>query len=133
MRKLIQISLILLVIVSMRVNAQNSCSVFITSNFESQCVLTTEKDDALKENDNLNTTQTISPYLVPNPASTEVNIKGIEKDNIAEILLLDINGKNIKKANATNTLDIKNISKGNYIIRVISIENKVYYLKLIKN
>lgn len=86
-----------------------------------------------KENDNLNTTQTISPYLVPNPASTEVNIKGIEKDNIAEILLLDINGKNIKKANATNTLDIKNISKGNYIIRVISIENKVYYLKLIKN
>ena len=53
MRKLIQISLILLVIVSMRVNAQNSCSVFITSNFESQCVLTTEKDDALKENEGL--------------------------------------------------------------------------------
>lgn len=80
-----------------------------------------------------NADQTNSPYLVPNPASSEVSIKGIEKDNIAEIMLLDIAGKSIKKVTYTDNLDIKTISKGTYIIRVISTTNNVYYLKLIKN
>lgn len=80
-----------------------------------------------------NADQTNSPYLVPNPASSEVGIKGIEKDKIAEIMLLDITGKSIKKVTYTDNLDIKAISKGTYIIRVISTTNNVYYLKLIKN
>ena len=65
--------------------------------------------------------------------TTEVGIKGIEKDKIAEIMLLDITGKSIKKVTYTDNLDIKAISKGTYIIRVISTTNNVYYLKLIKN
>ena len=65
--------------------------------------------------------------------SLEVSIKGIEKDKIAEIMLLDITGKSIKKVTYTDNLDIKAISKGTYIIRVISTTNNVYYLKLIKN
>lgn len=72
-------------------------------------------------------------YLVPNPASTYVKIEGIEQDNISELLLIDMTGKNLKKVQGTNTLDIQDVSKGTYIIRVINKGNKVYYLKLIKN
>ena len=74
-----------------------------------------------------------SPYLVPNPASTYVRVEGIAQDNISELLLMDMTGKNLKKVQATNTLDIQDVLKGTYILRVINKENKVYYLKLIKN
>ena len=72
-------------------------------------------------------------YLIPNPASNYVSVEGIKKDNISELLLLDMNGKSIIKVQSSNTLDIQNISKGTYILRVISNNNKVYYLKLVKN
>ena len=72
-------------------------------------------------------------YLVPNPASTSVKVEGIEQDNVSELLLIDMTGKNLKKVQATNTLDIQDVLKGTYILRVINKENKVYYLKLIKN
>ncbi len=72
-------------------------------------------------------------YLVPNPASTYVKVEGIEQDDISELLLIDMTGKNLKKVQSTNTLDIQDVLKGTYILRVINKENKVYYLKLIKN
>jgi len=72
-------------------------------------------------------------YLVPNPADTYVKVEGIEQDNISELLLIDMTGKNLKKVQGTNTLDIQDVLKGTYILRVINKENKVYYLKLIKN
>lgn len=79
------------------------------------------------------TSQTDKLYLVPNPADTYVKVEGIEQDNVSELLLIDMTGKNLKKVQATNTLDIQDVLKGTYILRVINKENKVYYLKLIKN
>lgn len=84
------------------------------------------------DNDN-QTSQSDKLYLVPNPASTYVRVEGIEQDNISELLLIDMTGKNLKKVQSTNTLDIQDVLKGTYILRVINKENKVYYLKLIKN
>lgn len=72
-------------------------------------------------------------YLVPNPASTFVKVEGIEQKDISEILLIDIQGKNIQKVQNTNTMNIQNILKGTYIIRVICNDSEVYYLKMIKN
>ncbi len=72
-------------------------------------------------------------YLVPNPASTYVKVEGIEQANISELLLIDMTGKNLKKVQSTNTFYIQDVLKGTYILRVINKENKVYYLKLIKN
>lgn len=74
-----------------------------------------------------------SVYLVPNPAKNNVTVKGIDKDNILEILLLDMLGKNIKAVSNVNTLNIQDISKGSYVVRVRSNDHNVYYLKLIKN
>ncbi len=72
-------------------------------------------------------------YLVPNPASSFVKVEGIDQKEISELLLIDIQGKNIKKVQNTNTININNLLKGTYIIRIISNDNKVYYLKMIKN
>lgn len=72
-------------------------------------------------------------YLVPNPASTFVKVEGVEQKDISEILLIDIQGKNIQKVQNTNTMNIQNILKGTYIIRVICNDSEVYYLKMIKN
>lgn len=72
-------------------------------------------------------------YLVPNPASSFVKVEGIEQKDISEILLIDIQGKNIQKVQNTNTMNIQNILKGTYIIRVICNDSEVYYLKMIKN
>ena len=72
-------------------------------------------------------------YLVPNPASSFVKVEGIEQKDISEILLIDIQGKNIQKVQNANTMNIQNILKGTYIIRVICNDSEVYYLKMIKN
>jgi len=89
------------------------------------------KSTPSKENTKEDQEETL--YLVPNPADTYVKVEGIEQDNISELLLIDMTGKNLKKVQATNTLDIQDVLKGTYILRVINKENKVYYLKLIKN
>ena len=47
--------------------------------------------------------------------------------------IADMTGKNLKKVQSTNTLNIQDVLKGTYILRVINKENKVYHLKLIKN
>lgn len=74
----------------------------------------------------------LKPYLVPNPASTNVTIKGIDED-IVSLILIDMNGKTLKEINFTNTINVTDIDKGIYILRVKSISNSIYYLKLIRN
>ena len=41
-------------------------------------------------------------------------------------------GKEMKKNNPTNVINIANLQKGSYLVVVKDKENKVYYLKLIK-
>lgn len=108
------------------IEAQKLLEIIKENGFKSSPIHDESKDEG-------NTDQTNSPYLVPNPASTYVKVEGIEQDNISEILLIDMHGKNIQKVNETNTLDIQKALKGTYIVRVISKDSKVYYLKLIKN
>jgi plastocyanin len=74
-----------------------------------------------------------SPYLVPNPAKTSVKVEGMQNDEIIELLLMDISGKEMKSVQETDILNIKDVEKGTYIVRVRSKANKIYYLKLIKN
>ncbi len=72
------------------------------------------------------------PYLVPNPAETNVRIEGIEKTSIKEVFLIDISGKKLQEKFNSNSLDISNIPSGVYFIRVMDTSQKVNYLKLIK-
>jgi len=66
--------------------------------------------------------------IYPNPTTGIVNIEGI--DNYNELRVLDIQGKTVMAINDfTNTLNVSNLPKGNYIIRIIS-DNSVITKKL---
>ncbi len=57
--------------------------------------------------------------IYPNPTTGLVNIEGI--DNYNELQIIDIQGKTVIAINTfTNVLDVSDLPKGNYIIRIIS-------------
>ncbi len=71
-------------------------------------------------------------YLQPNPATNKVTIVGLNNEQIDNISVLDMTGKELLKNNSTNVINIANLQKGSYLVVVKDKENKVYYLKLIK-
>jgi hypothetical protein len=71
------------------------------------------------------------PCLVPNPAQNEVTVMGISVD-IQEVSIIEMNGKHIQTFHNTTRFNVDNLASGHYIIRVITSNREVYYLKLIK-
>jgi hypothetical protein len=70
--------------------------------------------------------------IVPNPAQTDFTVIGIAEKNIAELKLLNMNGKEVKTETHRANMNIGDIAPAVYIVRVIDTGGKVYYLKLIK-
>ena len=68
--------------------------------------------------------------LSPNPANSEVVVKGTKA--IREITILDLQGKELKSFYNTDKFNISFLKNGTYIVRIFDSENKVYYQKLIK-
>jgi len=56
--------------------------------------------------------------LFPNPANTTVTIRGIEGESI--VTIVDLNGREVYRANANNTLtiDLSGYAKGAYFVRI---------------
>lgn len=80
-------------------------------------------DDAIKNN--------LSVY--PNPFTDELNIKS--NQNITEIVVMDILGKTIiteKSNNSINSVNLGELSKGVYFMRLLSSNNKLETIKIIK-
>ncbi len=74
------------------------------------------------------------PRLMPNPTTGEVNVIGTT-DEIVEVLVLDMNGRQMAEFSNTSNFNISKLSSGIYIVRVKSIHddaNKITFLKLIK-
>ena len=68
--------------------------------------------------------------LSPNPANSEVVVKGAK--GISEIIILDLQGKELKSFYNTEKFNISFLKNGTYIVRILDSENKVHYQKLIK-
>lgn len=88
-----------------------------------------ESDDEITMNVIESETQ---PYLAPNPAQNEVAILGIVPTLIKDISVFNMNGSLIATIGNTNIFRVNSFSKGTYIIRVRTHDNKIYNLKLIK-
>jgi hypothetical protein len=74
------------------------------------------------------------PRLMPNPTNGVVNVIGTS-DEVVEVLVLDMNGRQVATFNNTTNFNISNLSSGIYIVRVKTIHDnaeKISYLKLIK-
>lgn len=90
-------------------------------------IFTTEKEE-----DMLYELEVEKLYLAPNPTQNEVRVLGIDSKNIKEIMVLDMNGKQVQKTNNNYIFHVGNMPAGTYIIRIITTENKTHYLKLVK-
>ncbi|HHT52122.1 MAG TPA: PKD domain-containing protein [Bacteroidales bacterium] len=71
-------------------------------------------------------------YLAPNPARDEVTVMGVAPDKVAEITILTMEGRQIALSRNECRFKIGHLTKASYIVRVITTDKNVHYLKLVK-
>ena len=70
--------------------------------------------------------------LYPNPARDEVAVMGIAPEEVAEITVLTMQGGQVASYRNVYRFNIGGLAPANYIVRVVTTEGKVHYLKLVK-
>ena len=76
--------------------------------------------------------QTGKPYLAPNPARDEVTVMGIAPEEVAEITVLTMQGGQVADFRNDYRFNVSRLAKASYIVRVVTTDKQVYYLKLVK-
>ena len=76
--------------------------------------------------------QADKPYLVPNPARDEVAVMGIAPEEVAEIAVLTMQGGQVADFRNDYRFNVSRLAKASYIVRVVTTNKEVYYLKLVK-
>lgn len=76
--------------------------------------------------------QTDKSYLAPNPARDEVTVMGIAPGEVAEITVLTMQGGQVADYRNDYRFNVSRLAKASYIVRVITTDKQVYYLKLVK-
>ena len=74
------------------------------------------------------------PRLMPNPTTGEVNVIGTT-DEVVEVLVMDMNGRQMATFDNTSNFNISTLSSGIYIVRVRTRHDNtetINYLKLVK-
>lgn len=76
------------------------------------------------------------PSLSPNPTTGEVNVQGVA-GRVMEVLVMDMNGREVAAFENTSTFNISSLPSGIYIVRVKTKHpddqpTKITYLKLVK-
>lgn len=72
------------------------------------------------------------PYLAPNPAHDEVTVMGIAPEEVAEITVLTMQGGQVAEFRNDYRFNVSRLAKASYIVRVVTTDKQVYYLKLVK-
>ena len=92
---------------------------------------TTAIINKMKQQNDYSNLATDNEYsLSPNPANSEVVVKGAKE--IREITIIDLQGKELKSFYNTEKFNISFLKNGTYIVRILDSGNKVHYQKLIK-
>ena len=88
------------------------CGEGVTSAWSDKLTVTTPQSDGIDDVAGSNVT------LFPNPASEMVTIRGIEGE--CTVTVVDLNGREVYKTNANNTLtiDVTGYAKGAYFVRI---------------
>jgi len=72
------------------------------------------------------------PWLAPNPARDEVTVMGIAPEEVAEITVLTMQGGQVAEFRNDYRFNVSRLAKASYIVRVITTDRQVHYLKLVK-
>lgn len=69
--------------------------------------------------------------IFPNPAQDEITISGVTTESV---IMYDVMGKKVLSEfdTETNKIDIKNLPNGLYIIKIISVDGKLFTNKIVK-
>ena len=96
-------------------------------------------DSTTADNDSTRSLQSSSfipqagkPYLAPNPARDEVTVMGIAPEEVAEITVLTMQGGQVAEFRNDYRFNVSRLAKASYIVRVITTDRQVHYLKLVK-
>lgn len=73
-----------------------------------------------------------TPYLVPNPAQGEVTVMGVESESVEEIMILTMEGRQVAVFHNNYRFNISDFAKASYIVRIVTTNKKVHYLKLVR-
>ena len=76
--------------------------------------------------------QADKPYIAPNPARDEVTVMGIAPEEVAEITVLTMQGGQVADFRNDYRFNVSRLAKASYIVRVVTTDKQVYYLKLVK-
>ena len=76
--------------------------------------------------------QADKPYIAPNPARDEVTVMGIAPEEVAEITVLTMQGGQVVEFRNDYRFNVSRLAKASYIVRVVTTDKQVYYLKLVK-
>ena len=73
--------------------------------------------------------------LFPNPVDNILNFLTSDSISVSQIIIYDLMGKQINNYNSiiNNSIDINNLSKGIYLVKIITSNNDVITKKIIKN
>jgi hypothetical protein len=71
-------------------------------------------------------------YISPNPAETEFSVVGLPETEIKEIAVISLTGKTVQSQPKGGKVAIHSLAPATYIVRITDIQQKIYYLKLIK-
>jgi hypothetical protein len=79
----------------------------------------------------LSTAEETPLTIFPNPANDEITISGVTPESI---MIYDVMGKLVVSEfdTETNKIDIKNLPNGLYIIKIISVDGKLFTDKIVK-
>lgn len=73
-----------------------------------------------------------TPYLVPNPTQGEVTVMGVESESVEEIMILTMEGRQVAVFHNNYRFNISDFAKASYIVRIVTTNKKVHYLKLVR-
>ena len=91
----------------------------------------------LQAQNNLGVAEQHNSSLYPNPATSQVNIKFSQPNKVSYVAIYSLIGNELlnKKVDQSSTfkLNINNLKKGKYIVRVFNVDGSTEALALIKN
>lgn len=88
------------------------------------CLMSTEINDFNDLSSNIS--------VFPNPAKSELNVLGIFKEEVKEVIVKDVLGRELIKQNNSLSINIDGLSAGNYFMQIVTKENLSKTLKFIK-
>ena len=92
-----------------------------TASYNTNCALSTNDFENFKQ-----------VTIYPNPVKNILNIQLEENQEVKNIEILTIEGRSVQSIQKASTIDIENLDKGIYLIKVKTLDDKVSVKKIIK-